>query len=58
MRKVNPCLWFNNLGEEAAQFYTSLFKNAKLGKVARYGEAGAKASGQKVDAAMTVRLGD
>jgi predicted 3-demethylubiquinone-9 3-methyltransferase (glyoxalase superfamily) len=56
MRKVNPCLWFNNNGEEAAKFYTSLFKNSKVGKVAHYGEAGAKAAGQKINAAMTIEF--
>jgi len=40
MQKITPFLWFDNNAEEAAKFYTSIFKNSKIGKVARYGEAG------------------
>lgn len=38
MQKITPCLWFDNNGEEAAKFYTSIFKNSKLGAISRYGE--------------------
>ena len=34
------CLWFDTQAEEAARFYTGIFKNAKLGAVYRYTEAG------------------
>jgi predicted 3-demethylubiquinone-9 3-methyltransferase (glyoxalase superfamily) len=37
MQKITPFLWFENQAEEAANFYTSIFKNAKVGKVSRYG---------------------
>jgi predicted 3-demethylubiquinone-9 3-methyltransferase (glyoxalase superfamily) len=40
MQKIMPCLWFDNQGEEAARFYTSLFDGSKMGRMARYGEAG------------------
>ncbi len=40
MQKITPFLWFDHQAEEAANFYISLFKNSKLGNVARYGEAG------------------
>ena len=40
MQKITPFLWFDNNAEEAANFYVSVFKNAKLLKVARYGDAG------------------
>jgi len=33
-------LWFDKQAEEAANFYTSIFKNSKVGKVTRYGEGG------------------
>jgi predicted 3-demethylubiquinone-9 3-methyltransferase (glyoxalase superfamily) len=39
-QKITPFLWFDNQAEEAVRFYTSIFKNSKIGKVARYGEAG------------------
>jgi predicted 3-demethylubiquinone-9 3-methyltransferase (glyoxalase superfamily) len=40
MQKITPFLWFDNNAEEAMQFYTSIFKNSKVGRVTRYGEAG------------------
>ncbi len=40
MQKITPFLWFNGNAEEAANFYISIFKNAKMGRVTRYGDAG------------------
>src|SRR5882672_8578332 len=40
MPKISPFLWFDNQAEEAMSFYTSIFKNSKVGNVSRYGEAG------------------
>jgi predicted 3-demethylubiquinone-9 3-methyltransferase (glyoxalase superfamily) len=40
MQKITPFLWFDRQAEEAANFYTSIFKNSKIGTVSRYGEAG------------------
>jgi len=40
MQKITPFLWFNDNAEEAANFYTSVFKHSKLGNIARYGETG------------------
>ena len=40
MQKIRPCLWFDDNAEEAVNFYTSVFKNSKIGDVSRYGEAG------------------
>ncbi len=40
MRKITPFLWFDNQAEEAMNFYVSIFKNSKVGRVTRYGEAG------------------
>ena len=39
-QKITPFLWFDDQAEEAAQFYTSIFKNSKILNVSRYGEAG------------------
>src|SRR5690349_3515939 len=39
-QKITPFLWFNNQAEEAAQFYTSIFKNSNILSVSRYGDAG------------------
>jgi predicted 3-demethylubiquinone-9 3-methyltransferase (glyoxalase superfamily) len=38
MSKIKPCLWFNGEAEHAAQFYVSLFEDASIGDVSRYGE--------------------
>src|SRR5947208_963014 len=40
MPKISPFLWFDTQAEEAANFYTSIFKNSKILEVVRYGEAG------------------
>ncbi|HZI62071.1 MAG TPA: VOC family protein [Pyrinomonadaceae bacterium] len=40
MQPVTPFLWFDNNAEEAMNFYISVFKNSKVGRVTRYGEAG------------------
>ncbi len=40
MQKITPFLWFDNNAEEAAQFYTSIFKDSKILNVSRYGDAG------------------
>jgi predicted 3-demethylubiquinone-9 3-methyltransferase (glyoxalase superfamily) len=40
MQKITPFLWFDGKAEEAMSFYTSIFKNSKIGKVTRYGDAG------------------
>jgi predicted 3-demethylubiquinone-9 3-methyltransferase (glyoxalase superfamily) len=40
MQKITPFLWFDGNAEEAMNFYVSVFKNAKIVSVRRYGEAG------------------
>ena len=40
MQGITPFLWFDGKAEEAVKFYTSVFKNSKVGSVARYGEEG------------------
>ena len=40
MQRITPCLWFDGRAEEAAEFYTTIFKDSKVGKIARYGESG------------------
>ena len=54
MKKITPCLWFDNQAEEAVNFYTSIFKNSKILSVAHYGEAGAEASGRPTGTVMTM----
>jgi predicted 3-demethylubiquinone-9 3-methyltransferase (glyoxalase superfamily) len=40
MQKILPCLWYDNQAEEAARFYTSIFKNSKIEKISYYGDEG------------------
>ncbi len=40
MQRITPFLWFDNNAEEAMKFYVSVFKNSKIKRVMRYGEAG------------------
>jgi predicted 3-demethylubiquinone-9 3-methyltransferase (glyoxalase superfamily) len=40
MQKITPFLWFDNNAEEAANFYCSIFKNSKINKITRNGDAG------------------
>jgi predicted 3-demethylubiquinone-9 3-methyltransferase (glyoxalase superfamily) len=40
MQGISPFLWFNDQAEEAVNFYTSIFKNSRIGTISRYGEEG------------------
>jgi predicted 3-demethylubiquinone-9 3-methyltransferase (glyoxalase superfamily) len=40
MQKITPFLWFNGQAEEAMNFYVSIFKNSKIVRITRSGEAG------------------
>lgn len=40
MQKITPFLWFDDKAEEAMNFYLSIFKNSKRGRISRYGDAG------------------
>jgi predicted 3-demethylubiquinone-9 3-methyltransferase (glyoxalase superfamily) len=51
---ITPCLWFDNQAEEAATFYTHIFRNSKIVKIARYGEAGREIHGRPAGSVMTV----
>ena len=52
VQKITPMLWFDSQAEEAARFYVSIFKDSRMGRVARYGEAGPGPAGS----AMTVEF--
>ena len=44
-RKIAPCLWFDDRGEEAAGFYTAIFPNSRIVAVTRYSDAGGRSTG-------------
>ena len=54
IQRITPFLWFDSQAEEAARFYTQIFKDSKIMSVSRYGEAGAEASGRPKGTVMTV----
>ncbi len=54
MKKITPCLWFDDKAEEAAKFYVSLIKNSKIGSITRYSEESAAASGRPAGSVMTM----
>src|ERR1700737_4555365 len=54
MQKITPFLWFERQAEEAANFYTSIFKDSKIVNVARYGEAGPGPSGSVMTIAFNL----
>lgn len=45
MSTITPCLWFDTQGEEAVEFYTSIFDRSRILHVAHYGEAGPRPAG-------------
>lgn len=56
MQKITPCLWFDSNAEEAVNFYTCIFKNSKIGKISRYGEAGYEIHRKPAGTVMTIEF--
>jgi predicted 3-demethylubiquinone-9 3-methyltransferase (glyoxalase superfamily) len=56
MPKITPFLWFDDQAEEAVKFYTSIFKNSKIGRTLRYRAEAAKASGRPVGSVLTIEF--
>ncbi|MBX9725132.1 MAG: VOC family protein, partial [Candidatus Obscuribacterales bacterium] len=56
MQKISTCIWFDKNAEEAAAFYTSLFEDSHISKVAHYNDASAAASGQPKGSVMTISI--
>ena len=52
MQKISPFLWFDHQAEEAMHHYVSIFKNSKVGKITRYGDAGPGPKGSVMVAAF------
>src|SRR5450631_270479 len=50
MQKITPFLWFDDKAEEAMNFYVSIFKNSKIGRISRYGDAGPGPKGTVISA--------
>lgn len=56
MQPIRITLWFDTQAEEAAHFYTSVFRDAKLGNVARYPETGQEITGKAPGSVMWVEF--
>jgi predicted 3-demethylubiquinone-9 3-methyltransferase (glyoxalase superfamily) len=56
VQRITPCLWFDNQAEEAARFYTAIFKNSKIVQITRYGKAGHEIHGRPAGSVLTVEF--
>lgn len=56
LQKITPHLWFDNQAEEAAKFYTAVFKDSKIGRISRYGKEGYEIHGKPAGSTMTVEF--
>jgi len=54
--RIAPCLWFNDQAEEAARFYTGVFRNSRIRTVTRYGTAGFETHHKAPGSVMTVEF--
>ncbi len=55
-QKISPCLWFDTQAEDAAKFYTSVFKNSAIKQISRYGNAGREVHGKEPGSVMVVEF--
>jgi predicted 3-demethylubiquinone-9 3-methyltransferase (glyoxalase superfamily) len=56
IKGIAPCLWFDDQGEEAAEYYTSIFKNSRITNVTRYGSVGQEIHGKAPGSVMSVEF--
>lgn len=56
MQKISPFLWFNDNAEDAANFYTSIFKDSRITSISRYDDASSAASGRPAGSVMVVNF--
>ena len=54
VKKITPCLWFDDQAEDAARFYTGIFKNSRITLVTRYGPGGFEIHGRPAGSVMVV----
>lgn len=54
-KSITPCLWFDTEGEDAANYYCSVFKNSKINSIGRYGEE-AKHMGKEPGSVLAVEF--
>ncbi|MGI8498481.1 MAG: VOC family protein [Gemmatimonadaceae bacterium] len=54
IQRITPCLWFAEEAEEAARFYTGIFKNSRITAITRYGKAGFETHHRPAGSVMVV----
>ena len=55
-QRIQNCLWFDDKAEEAATYYTGIFKNSRIGTITRYGTVGVETTGRPPGSVMTVEF--
>src|SRR5215207_3334207 len=53
-QKITPFLWFDNNAQDAAAFYTSVFKDSGIGSTAKYDDVVSEKTGQQTGSVMVV----
>ena len=56
LQRLAPCLWFDDQGEEAANYYTGIFPKSRIVAIARYGEAGYEVHRRPAGSVMIVKF--
>jgi predicted 3-demethylubiquinone-9 3-methyltransferase (glyoxalase superfamily) len=56
IERFTPNLWFDTEGEDAAKFYTSIFKNSSIDKITYYPKVGQEIHGKQAGSVMTVEF--
>lgn len=56
MQRFSTCLWFDHQAEEAARFYTAVFRNARVTSTSHYSEAGQEIHGRPPGTVVTVEF--
>lgn len=55
-QRITPMLWFDHQAEEAADFYTAIFKNSRILGGARYTKEAEQVAGRPEGSVMTVEF--
>ncbi|MDE1166233.1 MAG: VOC family protein [Pseudomonas sp.] len=56
LQKISPCLWFDGLAEEAANYYVEIFQDAKITAISYFGKAGFEVHGRPEGSVLTVEV--
>jgi predicted 3-demethylubiquinone-9 3-methyltransferase (glyoxalase superfamily) len=54
IQRISPCMWFDSEAEQAARFYTGIFKNSRIVTITRYGKAGFETHHRPAGSVMVV----